>query len=214
MSLSELLRQLRNERGWTQLEAASESGLERSYISYLEQSQSNKRRPSAKALAQLARAYNVKIERLYEAAGYIESSRNLPRPETPEEILDRLRLATPISIPVYSWEDFPFRAGDTVEPQEYVYISRRKLGNRRVEAYIVRGHCLEPKINDGDVIVVDRDGVVDNGDIVACLLEGEFHVLRVRNIAGEVWLENNYKKFKAEDCQHIAPVIECIRRLK
>lgn len=213
MTLPEKLRELRKDRGWTQLEVATRSGLDRTYISYLEQPSSKDTHPSAEALLSLARTFNVKPEELYEAAGYIKGFRISPRPETPEEILDKLRLATPITIPVYSWEVFPFRAGDNVEPEDYVYIPRRKSG-KHIEAYIVRGNCLEPKIGDGDVIVIDRDAAIDNGDIIACLLDNEFHVLRVRKVAGDTWLENNYKKYKFEECQDAAPVIECIRRLK
>ena len=208
------IRELRAGRGWTQAELAKRSGLDRGYIANLEGSKSIQR-PSAEAFLKLARAFNIKPEELYQAAGYIkEISGFTPRPETPEEILDKLRLATPQSIPVYPWEAFPFHAGDAIDPVEYVYITKRKLASKKIEAYIVHGDCLEPKINDGDVIIVDREGAIDNGDIVACLLDNEFHVLRVRKVAGEVWLENNYSKYKFEHCQVVSPVIQCIRRLK
>lgn len=212
MGLAQKLKELRLERGWTQQEVAKRSGLGRRTVSYFEKQ--DRERTPAEILLKFARAFNIKPEKLYEAAGYIKEAKIFPRPETPEEILDKLRLATPQSIPVYPWEAFPFHAGDMVEPVEYVYISRRKPAGKNIEAYIVHGNCLEPKIGDGDVIVIDREGAIDNGDIVACLLDNEFHVLRVRKVAGEVWLENNYKKYKFEQCQDIAPVIECIRRLK
>jgi len=214
MALSAKLKELRKERNWTQQELADRSGLDRGYIANLEGSKSVQR-PSADAFLKLAHAFNIKPEELYQAAGYIKEIKDTrPRAETTEDLLDRLKLATPQSIPVYSWEAFPFKAGDNVEPEEYVYIPRRKSVTKHIEAYIVRGNCLEPKISDGDVIVVDRQGAIDNGDIVACLLDNEFHVLRVRKVAGDTWLENNYKKYKFEDCQDAAPVIECIRRLK
>jgi len=214
MSLAQKIRELRTARDWTQLELAKRSGLDRGYIANLEGSKSIQR-PSAEALLKLARAFNIKPEELYQAAGYIKETRGAyPRPETPEEILDRLKLATPQSIPVYPWEAFPFHAGDGVEPIEYVYRARPKTTSQNIEAYIVHGNCLEPKISDGDVIIVDLEGAVDNGDIVACLVDNEFHVLRVRKVAGELWLEDNHGKFKFEECQEIAPVIECIRRLK
>ena len=214
MGLAEKLKELRVQRDWTQLEVAKRSGLDRGYIANLEGSKSIQR-PSADAFLKLARAFNIRPEELYQAAGYIKETRGIyPHPETPEQILDRLRLATPQSIPVYPWEAFPFHAGDSVEPVEYVYRARPKSTNGKIEAYFVHGDCLEPKIYDGDVIIVDRDGVIDNGDIVACLLDDEFHVLRVRKVAGELWLENNYNKYKFEQCQAVAPVIESIRRLK
>jgi len=212
--LRQKIRELRAERGWTQAELAKRSGLDRGYIANLEGSKSIQR-PSADAFLKLARAFCIEPEELYQAAGYIKDINDThPRPETPEEILARLKLATPQSIPVYPWEAFPFHAGDAVDPVEYVYRARPKSSSDHIEAYIVHGDCLEPKVNDGDVIIVDREGAIDNGDIVACLLDDEFHVLRVRKVASQIWLENNYKKYKFEECQEIAPVIECIRRLK
>jgi len=210
MALAQKLKELRLERGWTQEELAERSGLGRRTISYWEAEE--RKRPPADILLRYAKAFNIKPEELYQAAGYITEGNS--RPETPEQILDRLRLASPLSVPVYPWEAFPFHAGDGVEPVEYVYITKRKSASKKVEAYIVHGNCLEPKINDSDVIIVDREGAIDNGDIVACLLDNEFHVLRVRKVADELWLENNYKKYKFDQCQDVAPVIECIRRLK
>ena len=196
------------------MELARRSGLDRGYIANLEGSKSIQR-PSADAFLKLAHAFNIKPEELYEAAGYIKGVEGTStRPETPEEILDRLRLATPQSIPVYAWEYFPFHAGEGIEPNEYVYRSRAKLANKNIEAYIAHGDCLKPYINDGDVIVIDRDGVIDSGDIVACLIDDKFHLLRVHKVADELWLEDNHGKFKFIDCQHAAPVIECIKRLK
>jgi len=206
------IKDLRAAREWTQAELARRAGVDRRTISYLE-NQEREGRPSANVLLKLAQAFRIKPEELYQAAGYIKEAKLVaPRLETPEEILDRLRLASPQSIPVYPWSCFPFHAGD--EPLEYVYITRRKSASKNVDAYIVHGGCLEPKVNDGDVIIVDLQGAIDNGDIVACLINNEFHVLRIRKVAGDLWLENNQNKYKFEQAQEIAPVIEIVRRLK
>ena len=210
--LKQKIRELRAERDWTQAELAKRSGLDRGYIANLEGSKSI-RRPSADALLKLARAFNIKPEELYEAAGYIKEFEDVkPHPDTPEEILDKLKLATPISIPVYT--DYPFHAGDPVEPVDFIYRARPKIANKNIEGYLVHGKCLEPQINSGDIVIVDREGEMNNGDIIACLLGNEVHIARLRKIADELWLENNNGRRKFEECQVAAPVIECIRRLK
>jgi transcriptional regulator with XRE-family HTH domain len=215
MTLAEKLRELRKERGWTQQEVAERSGAARAYISYLEQPRNSGTHPSAGVMLGLARAFNIEPEELYKAAGYIKDFGDTRRrPETVEELLDKLRVACPQSIPVYRGESFPFHMGDRVGPIDYVYIRRGKEKRGRVEAYIVHGNWLEPRINDGDIVIVDREGAIDNGDIVACLVSNEFHVLRVRKVASELWLEDRYGKHKFEECEDAAPVIECIRRLK
>jgi len=211
MALAQKLKELRLERGWTQQEVANRSGISRQSVSYLEQR--DRGRPPADILLKLARAFNIKPEELYRAAGYItEITDTSPRTETPEEILDRLRLATPVSIPIYI--DYPFHAGDPVEPVEFVYRARSKLAKKNIEGYIVHGDCLEPQINNGDIIIVDREGEINNGDIIACLIDSEIHIARLRKIAGELWLENKDGRRKFEECQVAAPVIESIRRLK
>jgi len=211
MALSQKLKELRVERNWTQQELARRAGVSRQSISYYEQQ--DRERPTADILLSVARAFNIKPEELYQAAGYIKGDKGTSlRSETPEEILDRLKLATPVSIPVYT--DYPFHAGDPVEPVDFVYRARPKLANKNIEGYIVHGKCLEPDINNGDIIIVDREGEINNGDIIACLLDNEIHIARLRKIADELWLESNDGRRKFEECQVAAPVIECIRRLK
>lgn len=58
MSLAEKIKELRAARGWTQLELAKRSGLDRGYIANLEGSKSIKR-PSADAFIKLASAFNI-----------------------------------------------------------------------------------------------------------------------------------------------------------
>ncbi|MFA4917133.1 MAG: S24 family peptidase, partial [Syntrophales bacterium] len=65
-----------------------------------------------------------------------------------------------------------------------------------------------------DIIIVDREGQIDNGDIVACLIDGELHLARLRKVADELWLENNNRKYRFQECQVAATVIEVIKRLK
>jgi len=209
--LRQKIKELRKERNWTQLELAKRSGLDRGYIANLEGSKSV-RRPSADAFLKLARTFNIKPEELYEAAGYIKGTNGThPRPETPEEIIDHLKNVLPRSIPVYL--DYPFHAGDGVGPTDYVY-RHPKFASRNVEAYFVFGKCLEPIVDNGDIIIVDRDAGIVNGDFVACLVDNKLCVARLKKVADELWLETNTSKFKFEDCQMAAPVIEIRRRLK
>ena len=212
MSLAAKLKELRTQRQWTQLEVAKRSGLDRRYISYLEQPR-HTGRPSADAFLWLAHAFNIKVEELYQAAGYIKEAKDLsPHLETPEEILDRLRLTFPVAIPIYS--DFPFHAGEDREPVDYIYRVRHKAIGKDVEGYLVHGNCLEPQVCDKDIIIIDRRGDISSDDIVACLIDDQLCVARLREIADELWLENNVKRVKLQDCLIAAPVIEIRRRLK
>lgn len=212
MSLGQKIKELRAEKEWTQHELAKHSGIGRGYLAQLETD--IVANPSANILLKLARAFNIRPEELYQAAGYVKDARvpYLPRQETHEEILDRLKLATPVSIPVY--EEYPFHAGELVEAISYVYRARTTIARRTLEGYIVHGGCLEPTVRDEDVIIVDREASIDSGDIVACLVDNQLTLGHLRKIANELYLENNEGRIKFEECQLAAPVIEVVRKLK
>jgi len=211
MRLGTKIRELRAERDWTQNELAKRSHVARTNLASIETGKVMK--PATETVLKLARAFNIRPEELFQAAGYTVESRPIqPRQETSEDILERLRLAHPVSIPVYT--EFPFHAGEPVEPVDYVYRTRTRGTRMGVEGYIVRGKCLEPDIKDGSIIIVDRDGQIDNGDIVAALVDGELYLARLRRIADEVYLENNKGRIKLEKDTIAAPVIEVTRRLK
>lgn len=210
MSLGIKVKELRKARGWSQDEIAKKAKLSRSYISDIERNK--ERKPTADKIIKLANAFNIEPEELYEAAGYLTPESRKKRVESPEDILSRLRLAMPVAIPVYT--DYYVHAGAPVEPIEYVYRTQAKPANKAVEGYIVRGTCLEPDIREGDIIIIQRDGQIDGGDIIACVIGEQMHLGRLRKIADSLYLENRHRSYKFEECHLAAPVIEVIRRLK
>ena len=201
------IKRLREERGWTQFELAHRSGISRSYVAKIETGLS--KAPAQDTFSALANAFDMSLDEMQEI---MTGKKPKSRQETPEQILERLRVAQPISIPIYT--EFPFHAGEPVEPVDYVYRARSRGAPRNIEGYIVHGNCLEPTINNGDIIIVDREGSIDEGNIIAALISGEIHLGKLRKIAGELYLENKHGRIKLEDCQVVAPVIEMIRRLK
>ena len=210
MGLPERIKELRAEREWTQKELAKRSGLDRSYVSWLESDKIGK--PSADTFLKLAHAFRIPPEELYQAAGYIRQTKTTYK-ETPEQILEKLKLAQPVSIPIYS--EFPVHAGGLTEPVDYIYRARPTGAPKNIEGYLIHGHCLvEQGIRDGDIIIVDRDGPIDEGDIVACLTEWGMLCGQLKNVAGELYLENNRGQYRFRDCQAASVVIEVIRRLK
>jgi transcriptional regulator with XRE-family HTH domain len=211
MDLDVKIRQLREERNWTQDELAKRCGLDRAYIAAIETKQIKK--PSVESFLKLARAFKVRPEELYQAAGYIKDTRTvIPHKESWDEILVRFNIAMPSSVPIY--EEFPYHAGEDVRPIDFVPVVKDQIKKRNLEGYIVRGSCLSPKIEDKDIIIIDRDASIENGDIVACLIDGKMHLARLRKIASQLWLENNDGRILFKEFEVAAPVIEVRRRLK
>jgi len=133
-TLAELVKELRLRRGFSQRKLAQVSGVSRQYINLIE---SGKRhtKTSIPMITKLARGLDVPPETFLRAE-------HPPEPELPEQILERLRLAQPQSIPVYT--EFPVHAGEGIEPVEYLYRTRAISTRKGIEAYIVHGTCLFP----------------------------------------------------------------------
>jgi len=202
--------ELRKEREWTQYELAKQAGIVRGTIASIESGKSKE--PTTEILLRLARAFGIPPEELYQVAGYIKEAKATYK-ETPEQILEKLKLAQPVSIPIYS--EYPVHAGELTEPVDYIYRARSRGTPKNIEGYLIHGHCLtEHGIRDGDIIIVDRDASIDEGDIVACLTEWGMITGQLKSVAGELHLENNRGQTRFKDCQVASVVIEVIRRLK
>lgn len=113
-----------------------------------------------------------------------------------------------LAIPRYTENEFRPHAGESTEPIDYIY--RRKVGAARqsLEAYVISGTCLMPRVPDGATIIVDREANIDYGNIVACRIDEQFHLGYLRKIGDETFLENNHGRYKATDCHPIARVVQ------
>jgi|WetSurMetagenome_2_1015567.scaffolds.fasta_scaffold98446_2 transcriptional regulator with XRE-family HTH domain len=207
MTIGEVIKQLREERDWTQDQLADNSGVDRNTIASIETGKS--REPTITNLLKLAQAFGKRPEDLYFAAGYIAEP---PHRLSSQELLQRFMISLPESVPVYA--EYPVHAGKVVKPVDYAHIERNDI-KRNLEGYIVTGTCLLPDVKEHDVVIIDRDAAVNSGDIVVCVLDGQMHLARYKMVGGQPFLENNNgRTFLEEDCQPAAPVIEVRRRLK
>lgn len=201
------IKRLREEAGLTQHQLAEKAGMKRSHISRIEMGayQTFKIEMLNCLAYGLGRSTSELVDLIYGQS----AERAL---ETPEQILERLRLVHPVTVPIY--EDYPLHAGAPAEPMDYAPVQKDRAKGRNLEGYIVHGDCLKPEIQDGDIIIVDRDGQIDIGNIVACLFRDMLHLGRLRKIGDEMHLKNNDSEVKLDWCQAAAPVIEVRRRLK
>jgi len=190
------IKQLREERHLTQGELAERSGISRSYLSQIEIGRYKSFRGDT--LTKLAKGLELSISTLL---------------GEPECRIDIQKLSSDIvRVPVY--DAFPVHAGQPVTAMDYCYLGNVSLARKTLEGYLISGDCLKPEIKDRDIVIVDREGDIESGNIVLCQVEGEVHIGRLRKIAGDYFLENNHARFKLEDISVMAPVIEVVRRLK
>lgn len=204
-TFKEKIKRLRISKGWTQGQLAIRSGLPRTTIASLENRGAS--RPSAETLDSLASAFGVTVRELLD-----KPNKKTTPAESPDDILERYRLAAPVSIPVY--DHFVVRAGPAVEPPvEYVYKARAQAAPGNIEGYNVHGNCMEPEIPDGSVVIVDRDRPPQVGNIILCLINDEVIIGRIIDKDGELYLHNGHGDHRLDDCQAYAVVIEVNKRL-
>jgi len=90
MGVGAKIRQLREDREWSQTKLAMRSGVTRSYISLMELRDDT--HPRTDVLMKLAGAFEVPLEEFYGAAGYVKEVDNLClRDDTPQQIIERIK---------------------------------------------------------------------------------------------------------------------------
>lgn len=211
-TLGDKLKALRAERDWTQQELAGRSGVKRGYLASIEAGLVAN--PAASVFLKLSSAFNIPLDELHEAAGYVTRAAEPNRyVETHEDILERLRAIQPASIPLNRWEDYPFETGQHAAPVDYIFRARKRAIGRKLEAYVISDKQWEPLVGDRDIIVIDRNGKLDSGITIACRLEDVPVLGTLRKVGDVFYVETGNRRVKFDDCRMPAPVIEVRRYL-
>jgi repressor LexA len=206
LTVGEVVKRLREERGWTQQQLSAYSGLSRSYISLLEIGEIEK--PSGKVMGRLAQAFRMSLEDLHRAVGYLPGEGL--RPRGIDEILDEARAAAPLAIPVV---EQPASAGPGQVVLDYVYMSPREGRHRNLVAVPVKGSCMAPRIEEGDIVVVDRGASPQDGQVVVATVENEVLVKRFYRHRDYIELRPDHgEPVKASEAQIVGVVIQIVKR--
>lgn len=72
-------------------------------------------------------------------------------------------------------------------PVDKIKISSRVLGFSAADAFVVkaRGNSMTPKINPGDLVIAKKAAVIDGGEVVVCVNNGEVLIKKVQKIPTE-----------------------------
>lgn len=168
------LRRLREARGLFQKDVASAIGVDRTtYVKY-ERGDSE---PSFQILEKLADFFNVSVDYLLGR----DNASSLPQSTggTWVPVLGRVAAGIPIE------------AIEEVEDYEEISPDMAKTGE--FFALKIQGDSMEPKISNGDVVIVRQQPDCDNGDIAVVLVNGdEATVKRIKkNPEGIMLIPNN-----------------------
>ena len=145
------LKKLRLQKGWTQERLAEIMGVGKSTISMYE---NGNRTPDFETLEEIADIFNVDLNRFSTTS-------------TTQQMV-----SSGIMVPVLGY----VRAGIPIEAVEeildYEEISRDMARQGDYFALSIKGNSMEPKISEGDVVIVRRQETVENGEYAVVLVNG------------------------------------------
>lgn len=199
------VKRLREEKGMTQGELALKADIGRSHLSRIELG--HIKTWDEDLLKKLAYGLDTTFE---DILSDLYGKPTETRREVAEELLDRLKTEMPLALPVR--KEFTVHAGEPVSPPDYVYLERRRYHGRNIEAYPIHGHCMEPELRTGDIVIVDRDAPIDDGSLIICSTGEQVIIGRVVRRDGVLWLENKLSAVKVDECVAAAKVILSQRR--
>ena len=159
-SIGERIKEARKSAGLTQLELAKKTELSRSYIGDIEKDRYN---PSVSTLQLIATATNTPLEDLLPSTKTVSpAGRGVRIP-----VLGRVVAGIPIEA--------------VEEILDYEEITPELAASGEFFALKIRGHSMEPRMMEGDVVIVRRQDDVESGDVAIVLVNGnEATVKRVK----------------------------------
>lgn len=151
-SIGERIKDARKSAGLTQLELAKKTELSRSYIGDIEKDRYN---PSVSTLQLIATATNTPLEDLLPSTKTVSpAGRGVRIP-----VLGRVVAGIPIEA--------------VEEILDYEEITPELAATGEFFALKIRGHSMEPRMMEGDVVIVRRQDDVDSGDVAIVLVNGD-----------------------------------------
>ncbi len=206
-----IIKELLQQRGMSHVALAKKAGLSEAYISRV--CKGKLQDMKSRTLEKLAKGLSMSFNELNKQ---LKGEPAEGRVEQPEQILERYRVAMPISVPVYDSSNFGSDEPD--DPIEYIPIARSRIGKMNCIGYEVQGISLLTEILEGDIIIIDidgdREGRIDPGDVVACLYNQKLLLGRLHKIADELFLETSNGRKEFEKVAFPSPVIEVRKKLK
>lgn len=176
MSLSANIRRLRKDKGWSQDKLAEKLG----YKSFttIQKWESEKSEPPLKKLKELADLFNIDIDQL--AGTDLTDSKSLPNSENGIN-LGKYRIPIVATVaagePIYSEENIEGWIDYDKDPRGHIFACR------------IKGDSMSPRIQDGDVIIVDEESDWEDGDIILATVNGNDGTCkRIRKYADSIAL--------------------------
>ena len=172
-TLGSVIARLRERLGLTQGQLATKADVPREWLSVVELDRIKK--PDRERVERLAVALDSPAETLLAMAGYRTKPLPLRERRAPYEIVRELQAALremPILVPETA---SPVSAvpGAVADAEVWPYYPKPNERTHDFMAIVVTGDCMEPRLREGERVIVDRSETPGLGDIVLAVHDGE-----------------------------------------
>lgn len=150
------LKELRENAGLSQYKFADKFGVAQSTVGSWE---AGKREPNFDTMQRLADFFNVSIDYLLGRQATMDS----PTPSVPGSKWIPVLGAVAAGVPIEAIEDI----------EDYEEISPEMAASGDYFALRIKGDSMEPKISNGDVVIVRRQSDCETGDMAVVLVNGD-----------------------------------------
>lgn len=147
----ERLRSVREQRNLSQKQVADYLGITSQAYGYYERGERN---PGSDNLRKLANYFDVSVDYLL--------GRDQGQNQTNNRYIPLLG-SVPAGVPIEAIEDI----------EEYIDIYPRFVKHGELFALHVKGDSMEPDLRSGDIVIIEKQEYVDNGDIAVVRVNGE-----------------------------------------
>lgn len=196
------IKKLRLERGWTQGELAKRTGYaDKSVISRIE---NGKVDLTTRQVRIFAEAFGVTASELMGDDGVSHKTTVFTISQDVAKAMQRIRdnamaeagIAYSRVIPVYSRvaAGIPLEASGEIVDAEEIPVALAKTGE--YFGLKVQGNSMEPKVSDGDTVIVRKQNDAENGDLVVVMVNGSDATLkRLKKLANGIMLISSNPAF-------------------
>lgn len=171
------LKELRKNKGWTQQQLAKILSISPSTIGMYEQ---GRREPDNATLLKIAALFNISTD-------YLLGKQNDTQPASNTDIISTQSQDTslpPGAFPINSSNSVLIPVLGSVAAGVPIYAENNIIGYEDIPrewtnggkeyfALRVKGDSMEPKIFEGDTIIVKKQNYIDNGEIAVVLINGD-----------------------------------------
>lgn len=164
MTLGEIIKQYRDDHSLSMDAFSERSGISKAYISLLEKNKHPKTgkeiSPSIQCIRQAAQGMNIDFDDLFALLdGKVEVNTSQQTQAKKIPVLGRVAAGIPINA-----------VTDIIDTEE---ISENLAKTGDFFALKIKGDSMEPKISNGDVVIVRQQDDAETGDIVIAMVNGD-----------------------------------------